>query len=276
MGSLFHYTTIEALKCILKYKTIRLRPLSTLDDMEEALSQDSKAIGNYIFVSSWSAEGNEMIPMWFMYSDQGKGVRLELPTNPFVNYSYSPEEQLKHGLIPIQETLVTMLPLEVILAKNHFVAPWHKDKVLKPIEYTDETNALYPQLWTYKGVTETFSYGKMGICKNTYWSFQKEWRYILHVMPFSLEKANYLINNNPSELSAIMHQVSDGKAPCPIKYFDLEIDPVALSQMKIVLGPLMSQKDADTVRGIANDTDRRIMVLDSQLKGRLREKNNEQ
>ncbi len=273
MSSLFHYTTIDALKCILKNKTIRLRPLSTLDDMEEALSQDSKAIGDYIFVSSWSEESKEMIPMWFMYSDQGKGVRIELPAFPFVNYSYSPEEQLKYRLPPSNETIFTVLPMEVILSKDFVVAPFHNEAILKPIEYTDDTNALYPQLWTYNGNTEMFSYGKMGLCKNTYWSFQKEWRYILHVIPISLEKAQYLINYNSSELKRKIHQVSDGQLPCPIKYFDLKIDPIALGQMKIILGPNMDQDDASMVRRIANEANTRIRVLDSQLKGKLRKKN---
>ena len=144
MHSLFHYTTTEALKCILQNKTIRLRPLSTLDDMEEALSQDSKAIGDYVFVSSWSAETKEMIPMWFMYGDQGKGVRIELPAIPFMSYSYDQKDQLKYGLSdPTPEPIRTILPMEKILGKNYLVAPWRKEAILKPIEYTDDINDLY-------------------------------------------------------------------------------------------------------------------------------------
>ena len=53
---LHHYTNVDALKSILQNRTIRLKPLSTLDDMEEAQAADSRAMGEFIFVSSWSEE----------------------------------------------------------------------------------------------------------------------------------------------------------------------------------------------------------------------------
>ena len=84
MKYLHQYTRVDALRSILTNKTIRLRPLSSMDDMEEAQSADCKAIGDFIFVSSWSEVSEEMIPMWHMYGSYMRGVRIGLPENPFV------------------------------------------------------------------------------------------------------------------------------------------------------------------------------------------------
>lgn len=80
---LYHYTTIEKLALILKNKTIRLMPLDKMDDVQEAKTKDFKNLGRYVFVSSWTEDETESIPMWNLYSDLSCGVRIGLKKNPF-------------------------------------------------------------------------------------------------------------------------------------------------------------------------------------------------
>lgn len=274
MEYLYQYTTTEALKSILANRTIRLRALSTLDDTEESVSLDSKAIGNFVFVSSWTSDTKEDIAMWNMYGKAGSGVRIGLPKTPFVEYTYTPTEQQKHGLSPIPENLVTALPIETILNPNYFIAPWHKEYILKKVECSDSEERLSPKLWEINDNSETFSYGKMGLYKNTYWSFQKEWRYVLHVIPFPLTLAYELINKNRTLFSKLMHSVSDGHIKCPVEYINMKIAPQMFDKMTIDLGPLMNSDIANMIRIITKSTSEKIMVYDSRLKGRIRERQN--
>ncbi len=274
MEYLHHYTTLQSLESILENETIRLRPLSTLDDMEEGLSEDCKAIGNFIFVSSWSGEDKEMIPMWYMYGDEYRGVRISLPKLPFKQYSYSFAEQLMHGIAPIDnKELVTDLPLSDINNSNYLIAPWHKDYQLKKIVYTDDQTLLKPRLWAEKDGTVSFTYGKMGLNKNDYWAFQKEWRYVLNILPIPFRTAAQYVQNSPKEVEKLFKQISTGKVQCPFKYYDLKLSSESLSQMIITLGPLMSESDKQKVHELVSEKNDAIQIYTSHLKGKIRQKN---
>lgn len=84
---LYHYTNVSSLASILKNHTIKLNPLTELDDSEEQIIMDEQQhLGKYCFVSSWTDDENESIPMWNMYTNMSEGIRIRLPKNPFVEY----------------------------------------------------------------------------------------------------------------------------------------------------------------------------------------------
>ena len=61
MDYLYHYTSVESLALILKNKSFRLSPLSTLDDLQEERVKDSQRFGEYVFVSSWTEDEEELV-----------------------------------------------------------------------------------------------------------------------------------------------------------------------------------------------------------------------
>ena len=65
---LYHYTNIESLALILKNRTIRFNSLDRMDDLQEKESADVKNIGQFCFITSWTSENTESIPMWNMYA----------------------------------------------------------------------------------------------------------------------------------------------------------------------------------------------------------------
>ena len=89
MKYLSHYTTLENVAFILESKSIRFKPLDTMDDLQESKSKGIRNAGQFIFVSSWTDEESENIPMWNMYADLKSGVRIALPVNPFEEYEIS-------------------------------------------------------------------------------------------------------------------------------------------------------------------------------------------
>lgn len=61
---LFHYTTVESLSLILKNGTIRFRSLDKMDDLQEKETADVENIGQFCYVSSWTDDKTESIPMY--------------------------------------------------------------------------------------------------------------------------------------------------------------------------------------------------------------------
>ncbi|MCH5211341.1 MAG: hypothetical protein J1F01_10320 [Oscillospiraceae bacterium] len=84
-SSLFHYTNLDILALILKNRTIRLTRLDFLDDLEEKKYRSLASIKVHTYVSCWTKDERESIPMWNMYTDMASGIRIEMPTLPFHN-----------------------------------------------------------------------------------------------------------------------------------------------------------------------------------------------
>ncbi len=73
---IYHYTTDEILALILQNKTIRFNSLNNVDDMLDGSHNDIKDARDYLFVSCWSEDNDESIPLWKMYSDDMAGIRI--------------------------------------------------------------------------------------------------------------------------------------------------------------------------------------------------------
>ena len=89
---LYHYTNVDSLALILKNKTIRLNSLDKMDDLQEQMTLDKQNFGKFVFVSSWTDDETEQIPMWRMYTPKQHGVRIKLPVNPFLEYQPTAKE----------------------------------------------------------------------------------------------------------------------------------------------------------------------------------------
>lgn len=78
LRELFHYTTIENLCLILKSRAIRYTRLDKVNDPDESLTKQFPDSKYFVYVSSWTSEESESLPLWKMYSADMKGVRLRL------------------------------------------------------------------------------------------------------------------------------------------------------------------------------------------------------
>lgn len=151
---LYHYTSIESLALILKNKTIRLNSLDKMDDLQENMACDIENLGRIIFVSSWTEQEKESIPMWKIYSNIESGVRISLPANPFVR------EQTKGKIIkkPINwwgyyveddgSSTDTFLDIQKLNNKGVMPVEAVEGNILKKVSYTDDKEYLEPQAYT--------------------------------------------------------------------------------------------------------------------------------
>lgn len=93
MEYLYHYTSIETLALILANKTICFNNLLNVDDSEEAETFDMGKFGRFVYVSCWTSDGQESIPLWNLYTPNMHGVRIRLPKIFHLKkYSYNKNE----------------------------------------------------------------------------------------------------------------------------------------------------------------------------------------
>lgn len=249
---LYHYTSINTLGLILKYKSIRFNSLAKMDDLDEKIVLN-KELGKYTFVSCWTEEEKESIPMWQMYSDGLKGVRIKIPIQPFEVY-------LKDG----KEYIIS--PNELI-GKNYYFHRPFEGVFYKPVSY--ET---IPQIENIRNgeMAEKnrtlFGYNEFlpGMDKNNYWEFQKEWRYMLRVIPSKNPENDIKNNNKDTEYIDTLPKVD-------IEFKDLHIREDALKQMEIMLGPKTNEIDKRIVELLIKDVNlnKDIKIKESELKNRI-------
>ena len=87
---LYHYTNTETLALILSNKTIRFNSLNNVDDLQEQETSDVKNFGQYCFVSCWTDDAEESIPMWKMYGNFTSGIRIKMKKYPFLERATVP------------------------------------------------------------------------------------------------------------------------------------------------------------------------------------------
>lgn len=174
---LYHYTNLQSLALILKTKKIKFNSLINMDDKEEKLSQDVENGGKYCFVSSWTDDERELIPMWSLYSNMA-GLRIRMKRYPFVKYIW------KDPLEPIQ-MIESYFDLDELKKMDIFpYIPEHD--ILYKVMYTNDNDKLMPELKEYVQNGYHINYESLGKFKRKAWEFQKEWRYILYVRPVRL------------------------------------------------------------------------------------------
>lgn len=93
---LYHYTSIETLALILKNKTIRFSSLSRVDDVEEEATADYGNLGRFTFVSCWTNDLEESIPLWNLYTPNMTGVRIIASSVQAPRYGVRPHSKKFH------------------------------------------------------------------------------------------------------------------------------------------------------------------------------------
>lgn len=266
---LYHYTNIETLALILSNHTFRLNSLDQMDDLQEKETSDVKNIGQFCYISSWTDNETESIPMWKMYSSLNSGVRIKLKTNPFKIYENTPASVATVSSLPVTDNssgsyLKSIIPVADMLAKGFICPGAMANNILHKVEYTSDHSKLYPKLVNHSGDKFSIELGLLGKFKNVHWEFQNEWRYILQFYPLN-------INQNP-EISAKQAQLMGnkillGQEKQPFPYYDLHLDDDAYSHMEITLSPQISAGNRLIVNALIEKYNPTASIHDSSLLG---------
>lgn len=269
---LYHYTSLESLALILKNRTIRLNPLDKMDDIQEQKTADIENIGKFVFVSSWTDDVVESIPMWKMYTDPRCGVRIKLRKNPFLKHGTrgSDFEKVLGATLEDEKSRTTVMDTFLDLTamlEGGYVSPqgWSGD-ILTKIEYTNDLDKLEPSVGSCENGKNRIALGLLGKYKNTHWRFQNEWRYIMDFVPMNFSSNSQQIARY---FSQTVLKMSTGIAEPPFRYYDLDIDPKYFEEMEITCSPQMSAGNRTILETLVERYNPNATILESELLGKI-------
>jgi len=256
---IYHYTNIHSLALILESKKIRFSRLDGVDDLRESQTVSGIEFGKYFFVFCWTKSSREHIPLWNMYTQNMKGVRIALPKMPFkmsplkVPPSWN-AQQIGKILSPISFDEMfcdTYCILPIFLTPEMFAGP---------VSYVPDISTAYKD-----NVELTFNPGSkkahlniknmpaLPRTKDDDWAFQKEYRFVfmitpsIPVPPDGIGNPDF-VNTFPNHvLSSFIGGVDPG-----INYYDLELDETALNLMEVTIGPHAEHSDHLLVEALLN------------------------
>ena len=266
---LYHYTNIETLALILKNRTIRFNSLDKMDDLQEQQTADIKNIGQFCYISSWTEDDTESIPMWNMYASLNLGVRIKLRKNPFKIYNNTAEALSKVINAPVTDEsngkpLQSIIPITEMFSKGFIsIQAMTKDLLFK-VEYTDNKEKLYPHLLNDEGERFSIALGELGKYKNLHWKFQNEWRYILTILPLNL---NQPVENSINNFQLIANKMRLGLEKQPFPYYDMHLSDEAFSKMEITLSPRISGGSKIIVESLIEKYNPLAIMSESHLVG---------
>lgn len=258
---IYHYTNIETLALILKNKTIRFNRLDRVDDLEEGQSECSGIkVGQYIFVSCWTEDPEESIPLWRMYTDKGVGVRIGLEKDMFKTYTYNDGDVING--VAMEGKGKTHLSPDMLAMSNLFIAPCFNDGVFyRSVRYVPNVaEAMKNAVTRNPNGSFNFELSKLGAYKNLRWSFQNESRFVLNIYP----KPSRISVGEKIFATWLCSVLNEG-IPNTINYYDLVLDNVALDSIDITLCPNMSEGNKVLVESLCKTYLNNVMPKQSTL-----------
>lgn len=266
---LYHYTNIETLALILQNHTFRFNSLNKMDDLQEQETADLKNVGQFCYISSWTDDVDESIPMWNMYTSINSGVRIKLKKHPFKFHENTADELRQVINAPVTDNtngtpLKSLIPFADMFRRKFIAAGATPENILHKVEYSSDHEKLYPQLVHVDGDKFSIALGTLGKYKNTHWAFQNEWRYILLLFPLDLNQPVETL----SQAAQIMgNKILQGLEKQPFPFYDMIIDDAAYCEMEITLSPKISTGNRIIVENLVKRYNPSAIVKDSSLIG---------
>lgn len=266
---LYHYTSIETLLLILRNKTLAFNSLTNVDDLEECESKDVQKIGKMCYVSCWTDDATESIPMWSMYTQNMQGVRIKLRKFPFKKYSF------KSGEFYFKSDAETYIDYAKLYMEDK-VTIAGEPQLVKVI-YTNDENLIYPTVKSVKeeikelndgriqkNISKNYSFKEIGKYKRKNWEFQNEVRYIINMSLWSMKELENC--KSEEEQSRLINRIEDEKYKAPYNLFFLNLSDEALSDLEILIGPKVTIAQEEIIRLIVERYCPNAKIIKSNLK----------
>lgn len=261
------YTSIDSLALILKNKTIRFKRLDKMDDIEEAaLSNAGIHLGGFMFVSCWTYNENESIPLWRMYTPTTKGVRISLDKDMFKKHIVTKEELEKYHIQTNEQNISSIIPLTKMFTTQYTILNtfWNENFFYQKIEYTDDLNQIYNSLIQNNSSSVSLNFENVGRFKHKHWKFQDECRFRLIILP------NDNINFGDKKYATyILSCVKEERFPI-IDSFFIDLKDNVFDNLTITLSPYATEADKLIVNALCKEYAPNAHIIDSSLKGKVR------
>lgn len=277
---IYHYTNISTLALILKNKTIRFNRLDTVDDLEEGrLESNGILFSKYTFVSCWTENFEESIPLWRLYTKDDNGIRICLKKDGmFKKYILPPKN--KYGIVAIPpHDIILDFPPEEIYGQKDYSVPHYLDydsskcgsfyrKVLyvENIESiaTDALKTVTNKNGNPMGTAITFQ--ALGTYKHKRWEFEEESRFVLNLLPGNPSAISLTSMNE--NLESMGFDIANNK-DLPMRYYDKELRDDIFEDLEITLNPMANESQFVIVRALCDKYAPNAKIKESDLKGKV-------
>ena len=233
--ALYQYTSIDSLEKILQNKTMRFSRLDTVNDPEEATASDVPHAATSVVVSCWTTATMESIPMWSMYGDSFRGVRIKMPTNMFCGRDKPRVFEKGGALMSVKKAADGTFPLKVerkppamTLSTCGIIGP-------NKVHYSNEPQYRNPQIIHTEGNRAYCYTYDLGMVKSEHWSYEEEWRF--KISWFNGE------NNVPDDPFFRSITIDLKNYPILTEQLFVPLDETVFNEVEVTKGPLMTAPD---------------------------------
>lgn len=275
-----HYTNIDVLALILKFRTLRFTRLDQVDDPEEGVFiSNGVNLGPYTFVSCWTEMKEESIPMWKMYTKDNYGIRLSFIKEGLFQ-TYTDGDDFRHnGLIStnLGAPICFLFPSDVRWKQTKYMPPfltpdYDKCKFYRKIQYVDDVKKYSEGSFQITPNTDgkvcmSVRTDMVGGYKSKRWEFQEESRFVLNFMPGN-PTAAFNTQQFDMEQSRMIHDLLQNK-DLGFSFYDMRLSDDAFNNLVITLSPLCDTPQRLIVEALRDKYAPKAMVVESNLKGKL-------
>lgn len=267
MKYIHHYTTIDNLALILESKKIRFARLDLLDDIKEVAGLDNpiEKIDKSIFISSWTEDNEENIPLWKMYASITNGIRITMPQDMFQKNLFKAFAQQNHGMTVDMYSPFTK---EEIFYNGKYqiinIFDSNREDFYKKVKYRDDFMDVYQSLIkrSENGI-EIACLWDLGKFKSKKWKFQKEVRFTIYTKVL-----------NPAYSEKTMQQYGADNIrqwyENPDKYIDVSLSDEAFKNMTITLAPCATDAQRVIVKSLIHTYGLHNEFKESDLRDTIR------
>ncbi len=245
---IYHYTTIETLALILKHKTIRFNRLDMMEDhCEKTFLMNQYNCSPYTYVSCWSENPVESIPLWNTYAPGGIGIRIALDKD-FIDWdkqsiAFSVPSQPSHHKIPSKDSSgtisVTFNPIRIYPPLSDEICYNHVTYANKEAyrEYEDKIGMA-----SSTDIDDDMMRKYVGLFRKDKWAFQDESRFVIYAVPYTLTDA-VVTHNEFVNLIRL-------NVPNNVSFIDVPIKPEKLKHIEVLLGPNVNEAQTILVKAL--------------------------
>lgn len=246
---IYHYTSLENLALILKHKTIRFNRLDRMDDpCEKTFLLNQIDWSPYTYVSCWTENPSESIPLWHVYTDSGKGVRIGIESD-FIDWDKQsiafsvPSRQRHHKSVSKDSSCA----ISVTFNPTRIYRPLSDDLCYRKVEYASEQEyAEFEQnigrVSSYLDIDEEMMRKYVGRLRKAKWSFQEETRFIIYAVPYTSTDA---VVSHQDFINLIRLSM-----PNNVPYIDVPIKSERLRNIEVTLGPEVNEAHGILARSL--------------------------
>lgn len=274
---IYHYTSIETLEKILASKKIRFNNLNDVDDKRESELFLKKSLAQFIFVSCWTKESKENIPLWELYT-AGNGVRIGLPDYPWRKIDCTKWELPKgfNVVLSPNERYISPFDFKDIFGDHHIIMMpyakplpntcFEKEVIYLPLK---DLKNKYEEVYKITKEGDRFEISikplEFGLYKIDDWDFQKEYRFVLWIFPIT-KKIDFSDIHFYESIVQDMYRHIELEIPSPMKDFYLPIEPSIFEKMQIMAGPRCTSGDIQRIENILKENHIDIKIAKSGVR----------